>query len=245
MYPATRNIFITKVLVPVMDGGKQQSAIQAAHSISGEGNVLLTGLIHVPEDQSLSTATVNPRKLRQTLKQPYKVKRSDKWAQVHVSPKPWEALVKLVKREDIDLLILEWPHHFEAMSISVHEALAQAPCNIAIVNQHIGSNIKKMLLPMRGGPYAELVLRIALSIRHSNNAQISSLHLFPTDMTIGQNAAFKGVDRVLRNLPEVTREDVITDDPETVIFDTAQKYDLLIMGASARPRDEISSLGPV
>jgi nucleotide-binding universal stress UspA family protein len=245
MYPATRNIFITKVLVPVMDGGKQRSAIEAAHSISGEGNVLLTGLIHVPEDQSLSTATVSARKLRQTLKQLYKVKRSDKWAQVHVSHKPWEELIKLVKREDIDLLILEWPHHFEAMNVSVHEVLAHAPCNIAIVNQHIGSNIKKMLLPIRGGPYAELVLRIALSIRNSNNAQISSLHLFPTDMTIGQNAAFKGVDRVLRNLPEVTREDVITDDPETVIFDAAQKYDLLIMGASARPRDEVSSMGPV
>src|SRR6185369_3680994 len=100
-------------------------------------------------------------------------------------------------------------------------------------------------LPMRGGPYAELVLRIALSIRNSSNAQISSLHLFSSDLTKGQDAAFKGVDRVLRNLPEVKREDVITDDPETAIFDAAQKYDLLIMGASARPRAEVASIGPV
>src|SRR5215207_20960 len=121
MYPATRSILITKVLVPVLDGGAQRSAIQAAHSIAGEDNILLTGLIHVPEGQSLSTAAVQARKLRQTLKQIYKVKRSDKWAQVYVSHRPWEELIKLVKREDVDLLLLEWPHHFEAMNISVHE----------------------------------------------------------------------------------------------------------------------------
>src|SRR5688572_10450366 len=130
MYPAARSIFMTKVLVPVMDGGTQRSAIQAAQSIVVEDNVLLTGLIHVPEGQSLSTAAVQARKLRQTLKQIYKVKRSDKWAQVHVSHKPWEEVVKVVKREDVDLLLLEWPHHFEAMNISVHDVLSQAPCNI-------------------------------------------------------------------------------------------------------------------
>jgi glucosyl-3-phosphoglycerate synthase len=245
MYPATRSILITKVLVPVMDGGAQRSAIQAAHSIAGEDNVLLTGLVHVAEGQSLSTGAVHARKLRQTLKKLYKVKRSDKWAQVYVSHKPWDELVNLVKREDVDLLLLEWPHHFEAMNISVQEVLAQAPCNIAIVNEHIGSNIKKMLLPIRGGPYAELVLRIALSIRNATNAQISSLHLFPNEMTIGQDAAFKGVDRVLKNLPEVKRENVITDDPEGAIFEAAPKYDLIVMGASARPHDEVISIGAV
>jgi nucleotide-binding universal stress UspA family protein len=245
MYPASKSVFITKVLVPVLDGGAQRSAIQAAQSMVGEDNVLLSGLIHVPEGESLSTAAVQARKLRQTLKQIYKVKRSDKSAQVHVSHKPWEEVVKLVKREDVDLLLLEWPHHFEAMNVSVHDVFSQAPCNIAIVNQHIGSNIKKMLLPIRGGPYAELVLRIALSIRNSTNAQISSLHLFPNEMTIGQDAAFKGVDRVLRNLPEVHRENVITDDPESAIFDAAPKYDLIIMGASARSQDEVASIGVV
>ena len=116
-------------------------------------------------------------------------------------------LVNVVKREDIDLLLLEWPCHFEALKVSVAEVLAQAPCNIAIVNQHIGANIKNVLLPIRGGPYAELVLRIALSIHNSNNAQISSLHLFPNNLTREQDVAFKGVDRVLKNLPEIKREE--------------------------------------
>jgi len=228
-----------------MDGCEQKSAIHAAHSIAGDENVLLSGFIHVSEGQSLSTAAVDARKLRKTLKQLYKVKRGDKWAQVHVSHDPWEELVNVVKREDIDLLLLEWPCHFESLKVSMAEVLLQAPCNIAIVNRHIGLHIKNMLLPIRGGPYAELVLRIALSIHNSNNAQISSLHLFPDNISREQDVAFKGVNRVLKNLPEITQEEIVTSDPTAAIFDAAKKYDLLVMGASARPMNEVPSIGPV
>jgi len=245
MYPIPRNAYIAKVLVPVLYGCGQKSALHAAYAIAGDENVLLTGFIYVPDDQSLSTAAVDARKLRKTLKQLYKVKRGDKWAQVNVSHNPWSELVDVVKREDIDLLLLEWPCHFDALKISMAEVLSHPPCNIAIVNQHIGANIRNVLIPIRGGPYAELSLRIALSIHNSNSAQISSLHLFPNNFTRDQDAAFKGVDRVLKNLPEIKQEEVVTDDPAVAIFDAAKKYDLLIMGASARPTDEIPSIGPV
>src|SRR5689334_653874 len=111
MFPIPRKAFISKVLVPVLNGCDQGSAILAAHAIAGNRNVLLTGFIHVPEEQSLSTAAVSARELRKTLHQLYKVKRSDSSAQVHVSHKPWDELIKVVKREDIDLLLLEWPCH--------------------------------------------------------------------------------------------------------------------------------------
>lgn len=245
MYPIPSNVFISKVLVPVLYGCEKKSAFHAAHSIAGDENVLLTGFIYVPEGQSLSTAAVDARKLRKILKQLYKVKRGDRWAQVNVSHNPWTDLVNVVKHEDVDLLLLEWPCHFDALKVSVAEVLSQAPCNIAIVNQHIGTNIKNVLLPIRGGPYAELGLRIALSIRNSSNAQISSLHLFPNDTTREQDVAFKGVDRVLKRLPEIKREEVVTDDPSNEVFEAAKKYDLTIMGASARPMDEVPSIGPV
>ena len=89
MFPIPKNAFIAKVLVPVLQGSEQKSAIHAAHAIAGDENVLLTGFIFVPADKSLSTAAVDARKLRQTLKQLYKVKKGDKWAQVNVSHNPW------------------------------------------------------------------------------------------------------------------------------------------------------------
>jgi nucleotide-binding universal stress UspA family protein len=245
MYPITRNTLIGKVLVPVVNDCDQRSAIHAAHSIAGDENVLLSGFIYIPENQSLSTAAVDARKLRRTLKQLYKVKRGDKWAQVRVSHNPWNELVNMVKQEEIDFLLLEWPCHFDSLKVSVSEVLSQAPCNIAIVNQHIGPNIKNVLIPIRGGPYAELGLRIALSIRKSNNAQISSLHLFSNNTSREQDLAFKGMNRVLKNMPEIKREEVVTDDPAHAILEAAKKYDLLIMGASARSMDEVPSIGTV
>jgi glucosyl-3-phosphoglycerate synthase len=64
-------------------------------------------------------------------------------------------------------------------------------------------------------------------------------------MTREQDVAFRGVDRVLKKLPEIKREEVVTDDPISAVFEAAQKYDLIIMGASARPMDEVPSIGPV
>ena len=116
MYPIPRNIYFSKVLVPVIQGCDQKSAVNAAQAIAGQENVLLTGFIYVPEDQSLSVATVNARKLRKTLKGLYKVKRSSKWAQVHVSHKPWDELIKVIDDEQPDLLILEWPESIRSVT---------------------------------------------------------------------------------------------------------------------------------
>lgn len=245
MYPITKNIYIPKILVPVLRTHDQTSALNAATAIAGDENVLLTGFIYVPENQSLSTAALEARKLRQTLKQLYKVKRSDRWAQVHVSHNLWKELTDTVQREGIDLLTLEYPGHFEGLGISVADALAQAPCHIALVNQHIGAEIKNILLPIRGGPHANLSLRIALSIYNSSRAKISSLHLFPSNTTKAQDASFKGVDYVLKNLPEIERAEIVTDEPLNVIAENAKEYDLLIMGTSARAESEAPAIGQV
>ena len=245
MYPIPKNIYFSKILVPVIHGCDQMSAVNAAQAIAGKENILLAGFIQVPEEQSLSTATVNARKLRKTLRGLYKVKRGSKWAQVYVSYKPWDELIKVIENEQPDLVILEWPGQFEALQTTVSEVLSRSPCNIAIVNQFIGASIKNMLLPIRGGPYAELVLRIALSLHNAHNTELSSLHLFPQDTTREQDAAFRGIDIVLKNLPEIHHREIITDNPAESIFNASQDYDLTIMGVSARSITEVPSIGPV
>jgi glycosyltransferase involved in cell wall biosynthesis len=236
MYSVSKNL-ISKVLVPVIHGCDQQSAINAAHAIGGHENILLAGFIYVPEGQSLSTATLHARDLRKTLKQLYKVKRNGKWAQVRVSHKPWDDLLKVIEEEQPDLLVLEYPNQFDALQVSIAEVLSLTPCNIAIVNQKVGTEIKSALLPIRGGPFTELMLRIALSLRKNIHAQISSLHLFPQNITKEQDVAFKGAERVLRNLPEIQRSEIFTDLPIDTIFETSKDHDLIIMGTSVRPNE--------
>ncbi len=236
-FSISRRKLIAKALVPVVHGSDQQSALNAARAIAGEENILLAGFIHVPDEVTLSMATLHARELRKTLKQLYKVKRNGKWAQVHVSHRPWDDLLRVIEKERPDLLILQYPDHFDSLHVTVEEALSQTPCNIAIVNRRIGAEIKSALIPIRGGPYAELALRIALSLRRTQQTNISSLHLFPHNMTKEQDAAFKGAERVLRNLPEIQRSEIFTDHPIDMIFAAAEDYDLVIMGTSLRQNE--------
>jgi glucosyl-3-phosphoglycerate synthase len=236
-FSISRRKLIAKALVPVVHGGEQQSALNAARAIAGEENILLAGFIHVPDELTLSMATLHARELRKTLKQLYKVKRNGKWAQVRVSHKPWDDLLRVIEEEQPDLLILQYPDHFDSLHVAVEEALSQTPCNIAIVNRRIGAEIKSALMPIRGGPYTELALRIALSLRRIQQTSVSSLHLFPQNMTKEQDVAFKGAERVLRNLPEIQRSEIFTDRPIDTIFEAAKDYDLVIMGTSVRQNE--------
>jgi hypothetical protein len=57
-----------------------------------------------------------------------------------------------------------------------------------------------VLCALRGGPYAEPALRLIM-IGRTSQAQLTALHLSPLKTAPLGDPAFKGVDRVLRNLP--------------------------------------------
>ena len=106
-------------------------------------------------------------------------------------------------------------------------------------------DLKNILVPIRGGPYAELALRTALSIGHFQPAEVTSLHMVSPDPARKQDAAFRGIERVLKNLPDVEEQNIVTDNPAEFIFDSSRQFDLIVMGASAREAEEFTSIGPV
>jgi len=240
-----RGTLFRKVLVPVIQGCDQKSALAAASAIAGREHVNLIGIVTIPAHESLSTAAMLTRALRKKIRQLRSADSGTKSTRVYVSHSPWNELTRVVEAEKPDLLVLEWPGQVEALQTTLTQVLSQPPCDVAIVNQFVPEKMKRVLLMVRGGPYAELALRIALSISDTREAQVSSLHIFPDKSAGAKDAAFRGIDRVLRNLPEIKREEVITADPSSVIFEAAGKYDLVVMGATARPVKESISIGPV
>jgi glucosyl-3-phosphoglycerate synthase len=240
-----KNRLFKKVLVPIVQGCEQISAIKAARAIGGEKDVTFVGFIYIPEDESLSTAVVRAREIRQTLKRLSTVKHIHRWTKVYAAHRPWDEMVKVIEKEKPDLLVLEYPCQFEILKTTPVEVLAQPPCDIAIVNSHIPDNLESVLIPIRGGPYAELALRIALSMRRFRQMDITSLHMVPADPAFKQDAAFQGMERVLKNLPEVKKQSIATDNPAEVIFEASRQFDLIVMGASAHSADEVPSIGPV
>jgi nucleotide-binding universal stress UspA family protein/glycosyltransferase involved in cell wall biosynthesis len=240
-----KNRFFKKVLVPIVHGCEQTSAIAAAGAIAGEDNVMLVGLIYIPEGESLSSAAVYAQEVRQTLKGLSNLKHIQRWTEVHATHRPWDEMAKVIEKEKPDLLVLEYPCHFETLKTTPMEVLTHPPCDIAIVNSNVSETFKNVLVPIRGGPYAELALRTALSMRRFRPVEITSLHMVPTNPALKHDAAFRGIERVLKNLPEVKKQYIATDNPAEVIFDTSRQFDLIVMGASVRSTDEVTAIGPL
>jgi glucosyl-3-phosphoglycerate synthase len=216
-----------------------------ARLVAGSGEVMLLGLVRVAPDETLSGSALQARQVRQVMRQQEDGGRTRSLGHVRVSTQPIDELFNAVREEDPELLILEYPCHFEALGAGLEEALQRSPCDVAIVRGPIAGKPENILVPLRGGPYAELALRISLSITRNTDARITSLHITPTHTVKSHEAPFRGLAYVLAHLPEVTALQVQTDQPAEAILDASQGKDLVVLGATVQPQKAAVTVGPV
>ncbi|MBI3169629.1 MAG: glucosyl-3-phosphoglycerate synthase [Chloroflexi bacterium] len=232
---------IRTILVPFIHDGPGLHALDAARQFDAE--IVLVGVVVVPEDQSLSTGAAAARALRRTLRIYGKDKRITSKTQVIVSHEPWNELSNLLQDEKPDLLCLEFDSHLTALHATLSGVLARPPCDVALVRGKISSKPKQVLVPVRGGPHAELALRVGLGLHPKG---VTTLHIRrPNEPEPGTDAPFKGLDRVLSQMPEVQKQFEVTEDAAQVILDHSKKADVIILGTTVQPITSSASLGPV
>jgi glycosyltransferase involved in cell wall biosynthesis/nucleotide-binding universal stress UspA family protein len=240
-YPKT---VFRKVVVPIMQGGDHHSVLTVAQAAAGEGEVILLGLVRVPAGETLSAAALQVREVRHILKSLSKDESFRIEERVYASYTPWDDLTRYAQEKQPDLMVLEWPRNFEEIGVSP-EALAHPPCDLAIISGLVLENVQNILVPIRGGPYAELALRLCLALARSQKAKVTSLHISPPNTASQQDSAYRSIEQILVRIPAIERKTVSTGDPVGVILETAQNFDLAIMGATARPESRSGPLGPV
>ncbi len=233
-----------KTLVPILYGADPGAAINTALTIAEPDNILLVGIIGISGEESLSTAALPARHVRKILRDIAGKFHIRAMQRIRVSHKPWDELIQIVKEEKPDLLILA-SSHLAILNITPGQALRYPPCDMVVAGGTIPERPKEVLVSLRGGPYSELSLRLGLSISRMSKAKLTALHLLPSTNTGMTDPAYKGVDRVLKNLPEVSRKQITTDDPVQAILSATQECDLLVLGATARSQDALISIGPV
>ena len=233
-----------KVLVPFIHGKDCSNSLSAASIIAGDGQVILVGLVRVPEGQRLSSAAVPAREVRQELRKFSTDARIRIEERVQASYNLWEELAHYIQLKKPDLLVLEWPGDFEELQIP-RIGLAHPPCDVAIVGGPLLEKPRSVLISIRGGPHAELALQLSLAVARSQQAKVTSLHITPTNFTARQDIPFRNLDRVLIRFPEIERLEVTTDDPVAAILEAARHHDLVVLGASAHPGGENDPIGPV
>lgn len=234
-----------KVLVPVAYGCDPTAGLALAHLIAGQEGVLLVGLVHVAPDESLSAAAVSARQVRKTLRALADGMQVRSKARVRVSHAPWAELVNVIREELPDLLVLEWPCFFDALCVTPEQVLSHPPCDIALARGPIPASPERILVPVRGGPYAELALRLSLAVAHARPTEITSLHLLRSGEDRQGDAPFRGIERVLAGLPEIRRSEEVTDDPGGRILAEAPAFDLVVLGTSGQTDQAAAALGTV
>jgi glucosyl-3-phosphoglycerate synthase len=226
-------------MVPVIDGCDPANSLAAAGIIGSE--TVLVGVVRVPQGAELSPAAAAARRVRSELRRLGAGPRVRVKARVHVSTRPWPELRAAAEGERPDLLLIDWECAMVGLGATPMELLASPPSDLALLRGSVSASPLRVLLPLRGGPYAELALRLALSLQP---AEIVPLH-FSRPGAPAVEAPFRGLERVLRHLPELTPRYASTDDPASEILAQSVGFDLVVMGASAQPESSGTALGPV
>lgn len=231
---------IHTILVPLVHEGPGLQALEAARHMDAE--IILVGVVVVPSNQSLSIGAVAARALRKQLRQHGKEDRITSKSQIIVSYRPWDELSNLLQKEKPDLLCLEWESHFTALGVTMNDVLTRPPCNVALVRGKLSGKPKRVLVPVRGGPHAELALRVGLGLESKG---VTVLHMRrPDDPETGSDAPFKGLERVLKQMPEVKKQSAVTEDAAQYILENSQGADVIILGTTSQPATSSASLGP-
>jgi glucosyl-3-phosphoglycerate synthase len=232
---------IHTILIPFIQEGPGIHALDAARQFESE--IVLVGVVIVPKGQSLSTGAAPARAIRRTLQIFGREKQIVARSKVIVSHEPWNELSNLLQDENPDLLCLEFDSHLKALNVTVTDLLSRPPCDVALVRGKITSKPRQILVPVRGGPHAELAVRVGLGLHPRG---VTALHIRrPDDPDAGTDAPFKGLGRVLDQMPEIQKQFEVTDDAAKLILQNAGKADVIILGTTVQPITSSASLGPV
>jgi nucleotide-binding universal stress UspA family protein len=224
-------------LVPISPGFAEQTAISLAKSVAEE--VVLVGVVCIAPGEPVSAGAKVARKIRKYLLSLSNSTMRYK-STVIVSEHPWVDLQEVIRNEKPNLLLAEWKNGKTTCGIPITEVLSNTLCNVAIVRGGKRVKTQPMLLTVRGGPHAELALSIAMRMKPE---QLDVLHLTLTGAV--NDAPFKGIQHILPQIPEVNLRTVVTEDIARSIYEEANQYNLVVLGATAGKHVGVSSIGPV
>ena len=228
---------IKSALVPIGLGSDGEHALALAHSIAEK--VTLIGVVPIEEGKSVSTGTSTARKMRKKL-----LSLSNTHMRfistVIVSTSPWDDLKNVIHDEEPDILVAEWKDGKTAWGGPISDVLTNPSCDTAIIRGKMPESMDKLLIAVRGGPYADLALQLGVNMQAKRrdvlNIQISGAE---------PEAPFKGISRIIKQFPNTELQTITTNDLSRTILVQSKKYDAVILGATASRATGTSIMGPV
>ena len=247
----------SRILIPVANPLTAEELIRIGASLlePRTGELTALGIVEVPEGMPLSEGATRARQARRLLQKvlDYAPEGTVIHPLVRIGRHAAAGIVEAAAEQEADLMIFGWggksgPHRDgggPVISPTIDEAVREAPCDIAVVKQRGARDIRRILVPVRGGPHAELALRVADALALKHGATVAVMHLVPQGVTEAVRAqAEHALAQFARQHVTARSEPILREahNVRTAILREAEHADLVVMGASAPPGDAGSSL---
>ncbi|HVL53094.1 MAG TPA: glucosyl-3-phosphoglycerate synthase [Vitreimonas sp.] len=255
-----------RILIPVANPLTAEELIRIGSDLLEKrtGELTALGIVEVPEGMPLSEGATRARHARRLLQRvlDFAPEGTTIHPIVRIGRHAAEGIVEASAEQEADLIIFGWggkapsPRgqgakgasarsgdgrdgpNATVFSPTIDEVVRDSPCDIAVVKQRGSRDIKRVLVPVRGGPHAELAIRFADAIARRHDAQVTVLHLVPPGITQAvraqaEHALAAFIKQHVRGRGEpLLRE---ASNVRTAILREAERSDLVVMGASASP----------
>jgi nucleotide-binding universal stress UspA family protein len=250
-----------RILLPLANPRTARDLVRIASGVRNGRTTDITalGIVEVPEGVSLSEGATQARTARRLLQRVLDFGDEEGVeirTMVRIGRRAADGVIEAVGEEMTDLVIFGWGGPPSAAAAARAEAergtagaavfsptidsvVRESPCDIAVVKQRGVEQVRSILVPVRGGPHAELAMRLARDLGKRFGAQVVVLHVVPKG--IGERALEReqealdtfvrehgGGRKVRGQIREATSV-------RTAILHEAASHDLVVMGASAHP----------
>lgn len=242
----TRGMLPQRIVIPLANPRTAADLVRIGTALVAPGGSLTAlSIVEVPEGMPLSEGATRARQARRLLQRVLEFTPDgvDLRTVVRIGRRAAEGIVELAAEEEADLVIFGWggrpagrQESAELFSPTIDEVLRDAPCDIAVVKQRGMAEVHRILVPVRGGPHADLALRFAAALGRSFGAEVDAVHIVPPDLDPLLRAQ---TERALAILVRQQGGDgpqarvVEGTDVGAAILAEAAGSELLVMGASA------------
>jgi glucosyl-3-phosphoglycerate synthase len=255
----SRSPLPARVLIPVANPATAEELIRIGAALADPraGELTALGIVEVPEGMPLSEGATRARQARRLLQRvlDFAPEGTTIHPIVRIGRHAAEGIIETATEQEADLLIFGWggksggrskgadsggPDSGRGVVISptIDEVVRESPCDIAVVKQRGATEIRRILVPVRGGPHAELALQFADAIARRHDAAVVVLHLVPPGITLAVRAqAEHALASFIRQHIHGRAEPLLREasNVRNAILREAENADLVVMGASAVP----------
>ncbi len=233
-----------RILIPLANPRTATDLVRIGASVMDRSGLLVAlGIVEIPEGVPLSEGATRARHARRLLQRvlDFVPEGVELRTLVRIGRRAAEGILETAAEEDVDLIVFGWTgiqagRRSDAVFSPTIDAVVRAtPCDIAVVKQRGLDEVRRILVPVRGGPHAELALRFADALGRRMDAEIDVMHVLPPNVGPEVHAQAERALRTFvrrhargRSVP-IVREAV---NVRNAILREAESADLLVMGSS-------------